>query len=813
MILNRIKLLHTLIFLCLIFLLQSCTEEKFLLVFNRVKVKNYPVDTPFVYNNKINIDGKINKDEKNRLQANLINYWADSLFARRVQKLGIKYVIKNPPVFDTANISITHRFMNSFLFSQGYFNTAINDTFYVDTFYKGNKPPQYRTTVQLDIDVGKGVIIDSFGYDLKNLILQRIAKNTSKSSKIIPGKTPYSKEVLGAELDRLVGIYRNRGYFLLQRNNLAAVVDTGDISLMKLTVDPFEQIELLKQAQQKKLENPTATVTIQQRRLADTAYSNQDTSFLKRFYTGKIYYFPETFVTELPDTILTHTNLFNVSDYKNYSVYYRQGIFIPKMFRQFNYLHSERLYNDNLFYKTVTTLNQIGSWKQVETRTVIRGDSVDIYYFLYPDRKQNMSYNLEASRNTGDVLTSSNFFGLALNITYRNRNVWHRAVQSSTSFVNGVELGLVQNSAPNNSLLQAFQISLGQTYSFPRAFIPFKIKRPGRFDFGRTVISGNASYADRKDYFRLRSLVADYGYDWKKKNKVWQTRFPNIELYSLDTLPLLIEAFKQNPFLRNSFNTGKVISARGSLIVTYVGKPNITNYARLSTELCLPLLNKINDKIYEFVKLEGEYRKTINMHKTVLATRAFAGVGYNYYVSPALGVTLPFYKQFIAGGPNSMRAWGLRQLGLGSSLLSDTSTSFSDRYGDMQLEANAEYRYPLVHYSSLHLNGAFFVDAGNIWNVRKDPNNPESEFSISRLGKDIAIGVGTGLRFDFNYFLIRLDMGIKLRDPARLENNGWLDIANFTWRNHEFDKYNDQGDLISAKRNNYAVQLGIGLPF
>ena len=160
-----------------------------------------------------------------------------------------------------------------------------------------------------------------------------------------------------------------------------------------------------------------------------------------------------------------------------------------------------------------------------------------------------------------------------------------------------------------------------------------------------------------------------------------------------------------------------------------------------------------------------------------------------------------------------MRAWGLRLLGLGSSLLSDTSTTFRDRYGDMQLECNLEYRYPIAHYSSVNVKGALFADAGNIWNVRKDPNNPESEFNINRLGKDIAIGIGTGLRLDFNYFLIRVDMGIKLKDPARLENNGWLDIANFTWRNHEFDKYNDQGDLISAKRNNYAIQLGLGLPF
>jgi len=125
----------------------------------------------------------------------------------------------------------------------------------------------------------------------------------------------------------------------------------------------------------------------------------------------------------------------------------------------------------------------------------------------------------------------------------------------------------------------------------------------------------------------------------------------------------------------------------------------------------------------------------------------------------------------------------------------------------MQLEANVEYRYPIAHFTSVNINGALFADAGNIWNLRKDAANPNSEFNINRIGKDIALGIGTGLRFDFNYFLIRIDMGIKVKDPARISNNGWLDVANFTWRNHELDH------LTTAKRNNYAVQLGIGLPF
>ncbi len=813
MILSIQKLSIVIIILCSFSLLLSCTDEKFLVVIPRVRVKNYPVDTPFVYNNKVNVSGNINKDEKKRLEENLANYWADSLFARRVLRFGVQYLLQNPPVFDTTTIPTSQSFMSGYLFSQGYFRTALKDSFYVDTVVKGNKPAQYRTTIVMDIDAGNRALIDSLGYDLNDTTLQRITKNNLKDSKIEVNKTPYSKEIIAAELDRLVSLYRDRGYFLLRRDNLAAVVDTLNAVLLKSTTDPFEQVQILEEAEQNSKENSSVTIAIQQRRLADTSNANNDTSFLKRFYVGRINYYPETYLAEFPDSLLNHLVSFNKQANRAYTVYYRQGQFNPKIFRQFNYIRTERLYNDDLFFKTVNTLGQIGAWKQVETRTVIRGDSIDINYFLYPERKQNITYNLEASRNTGDVLTSSNFFGLALNITYRNRNVWHRAVQSTTSFTNGVEFTFNQAQTQNNSLLQAFQISLGQSYSFPRAFIPFKIKRPGRLDFGRTVVSANASYADRQDYFRLRSVVADYGYDWKRKNKVWQLRFPNIEVYSLDTLPLLSEAFITNPFLRNSFNTGRVVSIKSSLVFTYPGGRNITNYARFSSEVCLPGMDKINNKFYQFVKAEAEYRKSILMRKNTLAMRAFAGIGYNYSVSPALGITLPFYKQFIAGGPNSMRAWGLRQLGLGSSLLSDTSTTFSDRYGDMQLEANLEYRFPIAHFSSVNVNGCMFADAGNIWNVRNDPNNPNSQFDLSRLGKDIALGVGTGLRFDFNYFLIRVDFGIKLKDPARLENNGWLNIADFTWRNHEFDKYDMNGNLISAIRNNYAVQLGIGLPF
>jgi outer membrane protein assembly factor BamA len=163
----------------------------------------------------------------------------------------------------------------------------------------------------------------------------------------------------------------------------------------------------------------------------------------------------------------------------------------------------------------------------------------------------------------------------------------------------------------------------------------------------------------------------------------------------------------------------------------------------------------------------------------------------------------PFFKQFVAGGPNSMRAWGIRQLGLGSSLLSDTSSVFRDRFGDIQLEGNVEFRYPFFTIGSIKVNSAIFTDIGNIWNLKNDESNPNSKLAINNLYRDLAIAAGTGLRFDFDYFLIRIDFAYKIKDPARLTNSGWMSLKNFEWQNNEF----------GVSRNNYAIQLGIGMPF
>lgn len=810
------------IFIVFLFLLAVCTLNISCSEQRRTVVKNFPIDTPFVYNNKLAIKGNLSKDEKKRLLTALENYWDDSLQAKRVQQFLFFYKLKDPPIYDTTNISRTVTFMNGYLNSQGYYYARYSDSSYVTEYRRlhGNRTTQKQTTVEITIEPGKNMQVDSLYYNLTDTNLQRLALSKSKESPLKKGSS-YSKEAVASELDHLVTLYRQNGYYQLTRDHLIAEGDTTDKALLQLTVDPFELAGRLAAAAERRKRNPTIDIGIYQRgdyyRRFYRDSSIIDTANLKQYYIGNLYYFPETKTTEIPDSLMSAAG-FTAQERKAFTMYYKEGTFVDRPIRDHNYLRRGTLYNEDQYYKTVNNLSSIGAWARVDSRSVIRGDSIDFYMFMVPAVRQNITYDLEASYNTGDVIGASNsLFGIASSVTYRHRNLFKRAIQSATSLRGGVELNLDNNN--NGNILQTTQVSASQRFVIPRFVAPFKIKNSYKLDNIQTVFNINAAYTNRKAYYELRSLVTGWGYEWKKKNHLWSYKPLNIELYALDTLAGLREAFLTNPLLRTAFNTGSVVSQQLSYSVSYADRksPSINNYLRFGLEEAGFLLGRfkdMQDRIYQYIKFDGEYKRTIPFRKTTLAMRAYGGIGYSYSDVKRFGQTLPFFKQFIAGGPNSMRAWGLRQLGLGSSLLSDTSSSFRDRYGDMQLEANFEYRYPLATISTVRINGALFTDMGNIWNIKKNPDNPNSEINLKRFAHDIAIAVGTGIRLDFNYFLIRLDFGIKLKDPARVSNNGWLDISKFTWRNDEFPITSTGASTqIYTHRNNYAFQIGIGLPF
>jgi outer membrane protein assembly factor BamA len=198
----------------------------------------------------------------------------------------------------------------------------------------------------------------------------------------------------------------------------------------------------------------------------------------------------------------------------------------------------------------------------------------------------------------------------------------------------------------------------------------------------------------------------------------------------------------------------------------------------------------------QFVRLQGDVRRYINFsNNKALVFRLNMGVGKAYLHSDVL----PYVEQFYIGGANSIRAWRLRTLGPGSYADPDAENAevILDQTGELKLEWNSEYRFPL----SKTMRGAFFLDMGNIWNLNVDVTRPGAEFVLNNLYNDLAIGTGFGARWDFSYFIIRLDLGVKLKDPRFIPEEQWVFKNDDAWR---------------TEHSNYdytLLNLAIGYPF
>jgi len=767
-------------------------------------VKNHPKNIPFVFENKINIkDSSLSKEERKRLITELNNYWDDSLKARKMQQFGIVYKLKNPAVFDTVNIGRSKTFMNAYLNSQGYYYADLKPLYEFDTV----KNNQIRTTISMNIEIGKNITVQSVDYFLLDTTqkpidstIQKLTLLQAKNSLIKPGK-PYNKQIINSEIERLNTWFHQNGLFNYRREYIYALIDTLDSQLLTLSLDPFEQAKILTAAAKQRKENPKWDITFLQKPITDSAITRQ-------YYVGHIYYYPD-----IKDAYYDADSLLKISSYKTVNfrgstVRYVKDRFKLRPLREHTYLQNKNLYNEDLYYKSINRLSQIGTWKQVDAKAIIRDkDSIDFHFFMVPEKRQNFTVDLESSRNTGDI-GSGNLLGIATNLSYRNRNIGKQAIQSLTSFRLGFEFNIdgSVDGVAQKPFLQTTQLSLSNTFSFPRIIGPLnKVGFLRQLENKRTLLSTSGAYIDRRGFYQLRSLVFNLGLEGTKGNTTFLLKLPNIELYKVDTLSGLINLFNQNPFLRNSFRNGNVVGLGFSINSNITSKkdPSKSHYFRGALEesgLISHLITSSNSNIFKFLKVEGEYRFIKKYPKTEIATRFFMGVGI-----PIAGQSIPVFKQYFLGGPNSMRAWGLRQLGLGSSIKTDTSTSgYTDRFGDFNLETNLEYRFQIANIAGIKVGSALYADIGNIWNINKDPNDALSVISLNNLTKDLAIGMGTGLRFDFSYFLLRVDFAYRVKDPARTSNNGWMSLKNFEWSNM-------RQNGISVK--NYAFQLGIGLPF
>ena len=754
----------------------------FFIISSTVIPKDYPAQ-PFVYKTNINLVGKFSKDEKGNLTTQLENQLDDSMRVRTIYKFFYKgfnrSVLVRPPVYDSASAEQSVKFMRALLNSKGYFRDSITyDTTVVTK--QDATPPQKRTTVDFTVTPGKLVTLDTISYDINNIELQALSDSTKHLSYLKEGDA-FSIQSISQELNRLVDLYRDNGYLKFSFDELAGIWDTLNVALLRPTIDPFEQILLLDEIR-KKRDKPTARLEIRLR-------PGYDLDRLRKYYVGHTTIYADT-SRQLAK--LSYGN-------EDYSVYQFRNQFKPGFIIQNIYFKRGDLYNQKKFLKTIDRFNSLGAWRLVNIEQIPRAesDTVDFAIFLTPADKYSFTANIEGSSNSSFFL-DERLLGIGLNTQLINRNFGHSSIQSTTNMRYGTEVDT------KGQFVKTRQASISHSIFFPKPipnskFIPEKFR-----DNFKTVLAFSLGNIERKEYFNLTSLNASWGYTtaWKdKKNKSISAniKIPNIEYAFLNPRPLLDTIFKKTPIFRNIFNTGLVVSVQGGIKIRG-GHANIANVFRANIEESGLLTNFINvrafDSLFRFIKLDAEFIRHITLGKNAFVIRAFAGAGFALETrTRKTNVNLPFFKQFYAGGPNSMRAWGLRLLGPGATLKTREDVPF--RFGDFQFETNAEFRFPVTRLGLCKVSSCLFTDIGNVWFIRSNTDFPDAILTASKFLKDLAVGIGTGVRLDFDFFLIRFDYGLKVKNPTP-------EPYNVAGQNKWFYNFNPLGGII---------QLGINYPF
>jgi outer membrane protein insertion porin family len=749
---------------------------------------------PFVYKTTVKVEGKIKRDVKQDLTTRLENQLDDSLQIKTVTAFFpwphiIYKKLENPPVYDSVNLDRSIVFMNALLNANGYYAPVIRDTViykiaHKDKIKKGVNVEEKRTTIRFVVKPGKQLVFDSVGYSLETPELQQITMNSKEQSLIKVG-APYSKLLLTNEVTRLVDSFRNNGYYKFSKEDLYVEHDTVFAALIDPSLDPIEQAELLEKLKQRK-ENQTITVVIKQRPV-------RDSSHLKKYYIGNVTVFPD--LPAIEDTTAYHNDTTEINRIQFIS---RTDKFKLSFLANNIYLHPGGLYKQQNYYRTSNRLNQFPAWEynNIEFgRSLINDSLLDVTLRMYPAKKQKLSVSLEASYNTNSgLITTGNLFATNLILGLQNRNAFRQSILTNTNLSGGIELGA-------HSTIQTVLSTLSHTIVIPRIihivpFLNFPANLEAKGYNTQTLINVNAGYTKRLEFFTQINENASFGYNWSRtelkkqgektftvtKSYLWKPI--NIENY---TYPVIKDSFttllKDNPPLQITFRPGLVIGQQFAYNLIRA-KGNKINYLLLDFEESGAVLGffKSLDKgaLLRYVRAQIEFRHTIDYGINQLAFRAYAGAGYAYgLTSTGYEHTLPSFKAFYSGGPNSMRAWRVRGLGLGSSKYYTDSLNEQDlRYGDMKLEFNGEYRFLLGTLFGIKFKSALFTDIGNIWSwepIDTGALGKGSNFQLDRFYKEFAFGAGTGLRLDFNFFLIRLDWSYKIKDPQAAEgSNTWF---------------------------------------
>ena len=456
-------------------------------------------------------------------------------------------------------------------------------------------------------------------------------------------------------------------------------------------------------------------------------------------------------------------------------------------------------YSASDLQRTYNNFARLQAVKYTNIRFVEAPDSgmLDCNIQISTNKPSTISFQPEGTNTAGDL-------GAAASLTYTNRNLFRGSEQLS------IELRGAYEAITG---LEGYQDQNYQEYSiesklvFPRFVAPLLSKNFRRRQTANTEYSVAWDLQNRPEFHR-RVFSMAWRYRWAEPRHHLNWRFDLLDLNYV-YMPWISETFKRdylddadnrNAILR--YNYEDIFIMKMGFGLTYSDEVdafrlNVESSGNLLSAFSKALNFKINSQgqrtfiniaYAQYAKADFDYTHLVRFDdRNVLALHAGIGVAYPYGNSKVL----PFEKRYFSGGANSVRGWGVRELGPGGYKGNDGRIDFINQTGDMKLDLNAEYRTPLFW----KFEGALFVDAGNIWTLRKYDEQPDGQFKLDKFYKQIAAAYGMGLRLNFDYFILRFDMGMKAINPA-------------------YESGDEHWAIIHPKLSrDFAFHFAVGLPF
>ena len=678
----------------------------------------------------------------------------------------LRKIGEEPVIFDSTLVDRSVSQLTLYLNNRGYFQANVTDSIYY--------PSRKKAKVFYEIDAGPRYQIKNVSYRIEDENIEPLILKDTANTFLRQGRS-FTVEWHERERERITRNLNNRGYFAFTKEYIYFNADSSHANY--LISDTVVVTKPLKQLQ------------------TDSEYHEKYSIRHVLFVVGG----------EPQDIMMDGISANQYRDtvyYQGFKIIYNNKLgFKPNVLINSNNIYPGDLYRIELVERTQQLLTSLRIFRYINIRFREIDDSfdsngnkqVDCIIHVIQGELISHNFDLEGTNSSGSIGAGGSF-------KFQHKNIFKGAellglsariarqdqfISSSTEFFNTMEAG-------------------GEaSITFPKFFLPFKIEKFRQRYNPYTSLSFSYSYQRRPDY--TRSIVTGrMGYSWRSSRFTYH----NFSLFdfSVVNVPKISDNFKnmiESTFLHYIYQDHLILNI--NYTITYnqqvLGRNTNFWFVRYNVEsagntlgLLVPLSSKPQEEDYYtlFGIRYAQYVKNdidISYHKRI---NRFTSVTYRLYTGVAIPYgnldILPFEKRFFSGGAFSLRAWPVRGIGPGN--VRRNTVNFYNQTADIKLEGNIEYRFKLFWI----LEGAFFVDAGNIWDIRKRNARETGLFKFDEFYKQIAVGTGFGVRFDFNFFVLRLDTGIKIHDPSLIKDKRWRPLSGYTG-------------------NDFALNIAIGYPF